>query len=531
MKIGFLVDRDYIYSWEYNIISNANKLHDASILMSNIVSVDYKKTNLIGNFLRGIFHKLTLEIELSKEVKEKFFSKKKISLLNLDLYQIDFYIKNNRWYLDGNLNQFSDFDLIFRLGGGILSGDVLELPKYGIVGLHHGSEVDYRGGPPGFWEFMNNERYSNVILQRYDENIDAGLILDRAKISTKNRWRRNQAQLIGAGVDLSNHYLANGVNNNATIKSENSKILKNINTFPCFVDVCRYLVKAYVVGSIVSLKNIFNSRKDNFSWSISLIEKKEGVIHTRASNKTNFFADPCLVRQSDTELILFYENYSFEDGYASIYADKVSENNSNYLIKSLGEISIDGVDSHVSFPRKCYWKCFEDLYTFETISTQDNWLFEFDNKSLKFIKRYRLIFENKRHIVDPVTYTDKKGRLILLSSSNIWGTRNFNARLDSYIVDQVKSNEIYLKDYNGGLVCIDESKGRNGGILHFKNKIIRFAQVNYGHIYGRDVEAYLIEDDLDGYSEKEISMPIKITGNNAFHTVSIEGRFCAYDHS
>ena len=48
-----------------------------------------------------------------------------------------------------------DPDIIIRFGFRILRGPILSLPKFGIWSLHHGDAKINRGGPPAFWEVVN----------------------------------------------------------------------------------------------------------------------------------------------------------------------------------------------------------------------------------------------------------------------------------------------------------------------------------------------------------------------------------------
>jgi hypothetical protein len=44
-----------------------------------------------------------------------------------------------------------DLDFILRFAFGIVRGEILQAPRYGIWSFHHDDEMQYRGGPPAFW--------------------------------------------------------------------------------------------------------------------------------------------------------------------------------------------------------------------------------------------------------------------------------------------------------------------------------------------------------------------------------------------
>ena len=68
-------------------------------------------------------------------------------------------------------------DIAIRFGFGIIEGEVLDAPTYGVLSYHHGDMAKYRGRPAGFYEFINNESVAGVTVQRLSERLDAGEIV------------------------------------------------------------------------------------------------------------------------------------------------------------------------------------------------------------------------------------------------------------------------------------------------------------------------------------------------------------------
>ncbi|MBV8906994.1 MAG: hypothetical protein JOZ22_25420, partial [Acidobacteriia bacterium] len=77
-----------------------------------------------------------------------------------------------------------DLDVILRFGFNILRGDVLTSARYGIWSFHHGDNEFYRGGPALFWEVVEDNPCSGVILQVLNEKLDDGLVLCKSIFST-----------------------------------------------------------------------------------------------------------------------------------------------------------------------------------------------------------------------------------------------------------------------------------------------------------------------------------------------------------
>jgi len=94
----------------------------------------------------------------------------------------------------GTVDRFSEADLarlraqnldvLLRLGFNILRGEILTAARYGVWSYHHGDNDYYRGGPPHFWELVEQFPLSGVLLQRLSEELDAGLVLSKALLPT-----------------------------------------------------------------------------------------------------------------------------------------------------------------------------------------------------------------------------------------------------------------------------------------------------------------------------------------------------------
>jgi hypothetical protein len=77
-----------------------------------------------------------------------------------------------------------DLDSILRFAFGIVRGEILQVPRYGIWSFHHDDEMRYRGGPPAFWEIYRGDPQTGVVLQRVTERLDAGVILRKRAFDT-----------------------------------------------------------------------------------------------------------------------------------------------------------------------------------------------------------------------------------------------------------------------------------------------------------------------------------------------------------
>ena len=71
----------------------------------------------------------------------------------------------------------SELDFLVRFGFGIIRGNVLDAPEYGVFSYHHGDLREYRGRPAGFWEFMQDADTIGVTLQQLTDELDGGGVI------------------------------------------------------------------------------------------------------------------------------------------------------------------------------------------------------------------------------------------------------------------------------------------------------------------------------------------------------------------
>jgi methionyl-tRNA formyltransferase len=100
-------------------------------------------------------------------------------------------------------------DVVIHEGVGILIGRILSVPEQGVLGFHHGDIREYRGIGYGFWEYMHGADQSGVTLQRLNETLDAGEIIDiqQVDISDANTYSEVRRRLQRASIPM----LATGI--------------------------------------------------------------------------------------------------------------------------------------------------------------------------------------------------------------------------------------------------------------------------------------------------------------------------------
>lgn len=153
-----------------------------------------------------------------------------------------------RWrkvFPQSEINKIKDsgVEIMIRLGGrGIYTGEFLTCLKHGVISIHHGDNRAFRGGPPGFWEILSGHPQVGYIVQRLNEKLDGGTVLDRGHIKTKRYFAENRREI----YELADVGLAKIIQNvlkhgKYACEEENGGELGKIYSMPGFSDIVRYL--------------------------------------------------------------------------------------------------------------------------------------------------------------------------------------------------------------------------------------------------------------------------------------------------
>jgi folate-dependent phosphoribosylglycinamide formyltransferase PurN len=98
----------------------------------------------------------------------------------------------------------TEADVAVQNGVGILTGDILTEPEYGVLSYHHGDIRRYRGVITHFWNYLNGDDTAGVTLLQLSEQLDAGGIAAEADVDLSgcHRWSEVEARKQIAGIPL-----------------------------------------------------------------------------------------------------------------------------------------------------------------------------------------------------------------------------------------------------------------------------------------------------------------------------------------
>lgn len=109
------------------------------------------------------------------------------------------------------VDRLADTDVAIRFGFGIVKGDALTAPTYGMLSYHHGDLRAYRGRPAGFHEFRRGEPTVGVTVQKLNESLDGGDIAAFTEVDIRDAtsWLAVLSRLYEASEDLLPQAVAN----------------------------------------------------------------------------------------------------------------------------------------------------------------------------------------------------------------------------------------------------------------------------------------------------------------------------------
>lgn len=189
IRIGILVNTfDQLQRWQISCVELLQNHPKVDIVFVSIpagqtVDVDPRKKNIWKNIF---------DQKMGWKILWKWFKPKQLQELSFEWSsvpkeQLKVNIQNNRYELQSteieNLKSYK-LDVLLRLGWGILKGEILDIPKFGIWSFHHNDPHVFRGGPPAFWEIYHQKHTQGAVLQRINHKLDGGQILAETRIRT-----------------------------------------------------------------------------------------------------------------------------------------------------------------------------------------------------------------------------------------------------------------------------------------------------------------------------------------------------------
>ena len=159
LKLGLLLDSFDVPAWVYNVIQrivNENSSEFVLVILKENAGKSNKKN--INTSIYSVFNQI--DEKLFTKEPDPFAPKKSADLLpNVPIIKALPIQKNNAWSLkESDINNIRNYqlDILIKFGFENLQFETLNASKYGTWFYHHGDDRIMKGGPPGFWEAVDN---------------------------------------------------------------------------------------------------------------------------------------------------------------------------------------------------------------------------------------------------------------------------------------------------------------------------------------------------------------------------------------
>lgn len=211
LDFGVMCDGPEFYDWQAECIGRLRELENVNLEL--LVVDDGDDAGKVQSFLeyrerrntrdaidRAAWHLYRLPFETARARRRTDLSDelRSVERIHCEVEEDGF----SQYFHDDDLAEIRehDLDFVLRFAFGIVRGEILEIPEYGVWSFHHDDERKYRGSPPCFWELYNGDPVTGAILQRLTERLDGGVILKRGTFRTKRFSHRENLDNVFYGT-------------------------------------------------------------------------------------------------------------------------------------------------------------------------------------------------------------------------------------------------------------------------------------------------------------------------------------------
>ena len=482
MKIGLLVDSQLSREAKYLL-----KNMDIDKVYVQVFS-HKRKTNKKTNIFRKVSFKII-------SIFESFFLK----LNDLEYCDdiktttINMISKNSkgRCYVDKvgvSRIKKHNLDVLVRCGSGILSGEILNITKYGIVSLHHGDISFMRGRPAGFYEQIFKRAETGFVIQKLTETLDGGEIIFKGTTTTVFPWTYNYDRVYNRSLYYLKMILSSEIN---LLKRDVTLPYSGLNySTPSLFHQLLYIKTFLKILNRFLFNRVSNQR---YYWSV-FFQRKESLNGVNFNKGVrviprfnSWLADPFAFSFKGKDYI-FLEDFKTKDDKAVISVYEVIGKKQYFL----GECIVEKF--HLSFPR--VFEHNDQLYlTLESADKKGIRIYNSEEFPLKWSYSHSIL--NEFYCGDPIIYSEDDNIFLLVSISHN-NINDFNTDLFKFkLCDDLTQFESI-----SNFPLISSTKGgRNAGLAVIDKEIKRIGQVQDYLIYGKSLSVHnmkslKIEDEI-----------------------------------
>ena len=227
-------------------------LNNSEINLIQIIEIPEKKKPIITfKLVNKILLKYILYFEkilLKKKLNQKF-NNFNINLDGVDIKSIS-PIRNK--YSDkfkiSDLEEIKNLkpDLIFNLSDRLIKDEILNIPKFGVLGFHLSDSDFQRNGLGGFYEIIEKEEYSGITIQKYNHIVDGGLIVNKKFFKTLKFFTLNHENLLNETPNIFKETMQLAITNSINLQKPAEYKKKNYEHPPSLKNLIKYFYLSYI---------------------------------------------------------------------------------------------------------------------------------------------------------------------------------------------------------------------------------------------------------------------------------------------
>tara|TARA_B100001248_G_scaffold204909_1_gene159032 strand:- start:2616 stop:4268 length:1653 start_codon:yes stop_codon:yes gene_type:complete len=536
LKIGLILENEYVNSHLKELIewvSNQNEMEISHYLVAdnvpNTQSSKIKKLfslSFIKKYLNNYFKKLIMRYEEKRNLSNSRLHSNISKKFKITEFEINKFVYSAQFSKNGisialeedSLKELKklNLDVLLRFNKRILRGGILNLNKFGILSLHLGDDMKYRGGPSGFWEVYNKEPNSGFIIQQLTENLDNGNLIFRGQISTEKTWLLNRAEL-----NLRSYFYLKQTLKKIATNQKLPNFIKNVPyTDRVYRNPTNYQLIKYILMRIQNKLNDLNFNNKNNRYQVGFQKNTWGNLEYRKSifienEEGTFNADPFVI-EKDNKNFCFVECFNYSEKKAKINVYELSEKGYVFLGTALEE------SFHLSFPY--IFKFNNEIYMVpESSKNRDIRLYKCQNFPLDW--RLQEVLIDNIDAADSMIF-QKDNKWWLMTNEDPLRLNNHNYQMNLYYSENLLDGE-WISHKNNPII-MDSNKARNAGLVFDGSDVFRVSQAfGFYKKYGENFSLNKIEMlDTNNYLETMFSVHRKffdkrILGSHHLHSNNI----------
>jgi hypothetical protein len=493
VRAAIILDNLALSKWQLDALNEASDLLEVTTIL-NCKNTTTKKRP-VKNFLYYLINAASLKNHLTRKTP--------YHITNENVIDFDSEFEGAWQRIPKDVVQKlkqDNISLVIKFGMNLLRINS-HLEGLDILSFHHGDPSKYRGRPAGFYEILNHEKTSGVIVQKLSNKLDAGEILAFAQTKViGHSYKKTALNLYSS----SKHLLRKAVNNrtkgniiplsksgkNYTLPSNHIAILFIITTLTS-------LIKKVYYGAFIEKKWLVAISKFTPDFHDHNLIDPSHLTNIPVDHKYTFYADPFFTNNKERILL---EALDKKSGLGDIL-----EVDRNDLAKQT--VLLTG--KHYSYPTTFIHKDKEYLLT-EVASHSNQHYSPMEEIELEApIKG----IEDKR-IVDATLFQHRNHWFLFFGEN-----QDAHSVLHLYTATSIESE--FVKHPNSPICMSPKASRMAGRIVSNDDRLYRLGQNNEGE-YGESLTiSEILELSETSYSEKETGT-IKVDQYKGPHSMDID---------